>query len=217
MSAPEWLAAEKVPFIVTILAAALGWTGQRAVTVLTEAPTIAYSVKDRSENGVNETIATIENISRTHKFGGLKFYLQAQKDGVFASTGHVVRPFAPAMQPTDAFQPKSSPKGSDVSFPVPVIQPGWKFELYAKRNSSDPTVLTVEADKVLPPIGPGVGSPAINPDLGSPVRMVEMGFTTWIVKHEICLLFCLIGLWLLAMIVSLRLLPVKTELAQPPK
>ncbi len=47
--------------------------------------------------------------------------------------------------------------------------------------------------------------------------MVEIGFTTWIVKHEIDLLFWLIGLWLLVMIVSLRLLPVKTELAQPPK
>lgn len=216
MSASAWLAAEKVPFVVTILAAALGWTMQRAVTVLTEAPTIAYSVEDRSEHGVHETIARVENISRTHKFGALKFYLQAQKDGVFAPSGHQVRPFAPAMQPIDTFPPTASPKGSDVSFPVPVIQPGWKFELYAKRNSADSTVFTVEPDKGLPPVGSGVGSPVINADLGSPVRMVEIGLTTWIVKNEICLLFWLIGLWLVAMIISLRFLQVKPEPAKPP-
>src|SRR6266496_3495395 len=102
---PVGVASDKVPYVVTLLAVALGWTVQRAATVLTEAPTIAYSVECDGE----DVVASIENLSRTRQFRDLKFHLQTQKDDVFvAKDGNCspscsITPFAPAMQPTGSF------------------------------------------------------------------------------------------------------------------
>jgi hypothetical protein len=207
---PNWVANEKVPYVVTLLAAALGWTVQRAATVLTDAPTIAYSLNcDRHSD---ETVANIENLSRTRQFRGLRFHLQAQGDDVFVkdSHAHSITPFAPAMQPTGSFSPEVSEKGGDVSYPITLLEPGWKFEFRARRRTAAAVVLTVEHEKALPPMGKAVeaaGSSAANSE--EPVRMVKSGFSTWIVRNEIDVLFSLTAIWLLLMILSLIFLPVK--------
>jgi hypothetical protein len=186
------LLGEKGPYIVTLLAAALGWTVKQTEHVLTESPTIAYEMAWTDTSTNHPTVSCmVTNISRTRQFRNLQFEFKRDTSSMpapaasFVADAAAIDPVAPAysLEKAEVTVDKTA-----VAFPVPLLQPGWKMKLSAQASGESPVNLLQM---------PSIDGEA-NPE---PVRMVRVGLETWIVENEIFCLFALTGLWLAGMII----------------
>ncbi len=192
---------EKAPYIITLLIAGLGWTLQRTVTVLTESPTISYHFVsdnyDKPAKGMREVICTVANISRTRQFRGLQFKFvglavrENQKKASFMAPPWII-PVAPAMDMESA---EVATNGSEATFPIPLLQPGWRIELHAIENSTDAPVALVQASSA-DDSPDSLGADASKKPVPDTVRLLPSGFSTWLVDNELSTLYGFSIVWL---------------------
>jgi len=189
MSSRLWVSTDKAPYVVTLLVAALAWTVNRSVTVLTESPTIAYKV-DHKPHDDRAVICHIRNVSRTRQFRELQFLLTTDSSAETLEKARFVDQSAHilAVSPAFSLATASITTGRDMAtFDVPLLQPGWALDLEATLEQRMPI---------------GVQQRFVeNAKDQEAVRMVSMGIETWIVEHETNTLFILIGVWLLGLVI----------------
>src|SRR5205085_10638134 len=134
------LVSDKAPYIVTLLVAALGWTVNRTVTVLTESPTIAFKIDHKGDN--NRVVAChIKNVSRTRQFHELQFLLSADSSGDVQGRATLIDHSARiiAIPPAFSIATASITPGRDMAiFDVPLLQPGWALDLDAMLEQPSP-------------------------------------------------------------------------------
>ncbi len=115
------------------LLGACGWGIVHVIDRLTEAPTVEYSVTSRTgrQRGV---AVNIRNLSYTNRFKDLKFSLDCRSNdcGTFSNADIVGIP--------PAFHGGARPdtcQGSELTFVIPNLHPGWRFMAHADYDGDD--------------------------------------------------------------------------------
>lgn len=195
MSVNTLLVAEKAPYFLTLMVAGLAWTLLRTVDVLTESPTIAYSMAyGEPKDGMRSVSARICNISRTRQFRNLQFRFAIESQPPPGSSPFFTKASIVSEAPANLHEP--SQDGNETMFNIPLMQPGWSFLLKAMEHSESEKVVLLQS-QYIPLEKRDVGAQA--PDV---VRVVKNGFATWLVANELGVLILLMVIWLTGIAIS---------------
>lgn len=174
---------ERLPYLVTLLFAAVGWGVTHTVDRVLKSPIVEYQTQVSTTPAGKVFHVRLRNLSqdRVYKNVRLVMLLPVTKQGVFESAG--VDPKPPAWE--GAAGPLV--KDYSVQFHLPALYPSWEFELKAKFTGSEVPVLRMsEADPALRLAGPSL--------------------ETFLFDHEITIIAVAIGVWaaLLLLLIAMR-------------
>jgi hypothetical protein len=185
---------EKVPYLLTILFVALGWTISQVSTDLEKSPIIEY--KTCRKVGTKGTIYTytITNISSQKLFKKLKFVLRPKKSVGVKCLGE---PEMNPQAPLELKDPEKDPNrrirhevpkyiGNSAVYFVPQLQPGTSIQLVMKTDKKAEIDITLWCDK--------------------PVRFLASSLQTLIVKKRFGFLMGTIVIWFILIFIYFVLL-----------
>lgn len=175
---------EKVPYLLTILFIALGWTVSQLSTDMTKSPIIEY--KQDRRYATKHTF-TITNISSEKLFSDLTFKLRIPGD---SQAKCMDSPKIYSTSPTELKSPTNGipePKCVDdeyAEFILHHLQPGATVKLEMKTNKE-----VVDVDIYI--------------WCKNPVRLIEASLQTWVAKNQFGVMGGLICLWTVLIIIYL--------------
>lgn len=187
------LKTEKFPYLLTILFALIGWGLTHSVDRLINSPIIEYKLKKEfSENGGKTVSYEITNISRDRLFENLEFKLLCKR----GYKGKFLKAKSKPFPPMDL--PEEVEFGDEyVKITIPEFHPDWKFILTVKMSED---------------FYPTLHFSSKNSATGNkPIRLLQSGFETCIIKHELQIIVGLIALWLLTIVIYLALIGKKNN------
>jgi hypothetical protein len=172
---------DKAPYIVTIVMAGLAWTLTHIVDRLLTTPLLSYQIQQLQGDGKKSFYLTLKNITRDKTFHNLRIIITAAADSLL--TEPAIIPVQPASEGDQPF----SLEDRTLDFTFPEIQPGWQFEISAGfQGEKIPTLrMSLMGDQTLY---------AVTPSL-----------ETFLVEHDIGLLFALVVLWIAALVIILSI------------
>jgi hypothetical protein len=186
---------EKLPYVVTLLFAAIGWGVTHTVDRVLKAPIIEYrtQVVPGPDAETSVFIAKLRNLSHDRVYGKIAvvFLLPASSHGKFT--------YARVDATPPAWEGRAQPKweGRSVRFNLPALYPAGELALSAHyTGDSAPLLRLAEAENALRLTGPSL--------------------ETFLVDHEITIIVCAISLWaVLLLFLVVRRSPRKT-VSPPP-
>ena len=178
------LSYEKVPYLLTILFAALGWTLLQFSSELTQSPVLEYS-KTLCGNKETKVIYTFTNLSNdtlfTELHAKIMFRTQRGKELVKDDLKLQLR----AVPPHGIGQPNKPEMGTRsirsetildyVSFHIPRLSPGAIVTASVKSNKKFTPQLVIECDKA--------------------IKILESSYQTGLLKYRFTFLLVLIAVW----------------------
>jgi len=168
----EVLSHEKVPYLVTIFFAALGWVVTYTVGRVDATPTVMYKTCYQTCKNQKTASVEIENISRDKVFNNLEigFFAENKSD-------KYTRYWWEADAPAWKGQQQPASNGSTLSLTIAKLQPGWRITLGAAYEGPEaPTFRLISSDDT--------------------VRLVKPSPETFFVQHEFGVIFSMLGLYL---------------------
>ena len=164
---------ERVPFLLTLLLAVLGWSVTYMVDQLGSSPVIRYTKKtDPSQNTITYNI---KNISRSTLFKKVRFYVVLKGEG--KSLGDpLIRIYPPLYLGEERVQPEWKP-GNYAEFQIAAFQPGCEMDMIVKTEKPADSTIHVTCDEA--------------------VLLIENSLRTLLLEHEMKILGGLIALWVL--------------------
>jgi hypothetical protein len=164
---------EKVPYLVTIFFASLGWVVTYSVERMDKSPTIMFRTTQQDSGGQKTINVRIENITRDKVFTNLQFACVLERDG-----DKFIRPWIAPVPPATEGQVAPTVAGHSLTFNVAQLQPGWQLDLGAEYDGS--------------------GKPSFRLENSSDtVRLVTPSVETFVVLHEFVAMATVLGLYLL--------------------
>lgn len=163
---------ERLPYVVTLLFAAIGWGVTHTVDRVLKSPIVEYRTQTRSVDAHQVYTVRLRNLSREAVYENVNFVflLSSSRDGVFVDADIVAVP--PAWE---GDKPPLRQKHS-VQFPIPALYPAWEFELRARYTGSQVPVLRMEKSK-------------------TPFRLSPPSLETFLYDNEIPVIAASIGIW----------------------
>ena len=166
--------AEKLPYVVTLLFAAIGWGVTHIVDRVLNSPIVEYrtEVVEGSDRTTRTFVARLRNMSRDRAYTNLtvEFLLPPSSTGKF-TTGTV------DAKPPAAFgsrPPKMA--GGSAKFDIPALFPSWEIALIANYTGDEIPELRLEKANPAP-------------------RLVRPSLETFLVDHEVKIILGAIVLW----------------------
>ena len=172
--------------LVATVFGATAWTVNHIVDSVISSPAIEYRIN--SDKRKKEVTATIQNLSRDHKFDDLKviFLLPLGSSTSFteAKPLSIRPPSYPGQNPVRL-------NNKSVSYTIQYLQPGGTIELTAvyKDNNAEARSLTSD--------------PKFHIVSDNPVRAIERGPLTWLIRNEIPVLVFVCSFWGVAVVATL--------------
>lgn len=164
---------EKVPYLVTIFFASLGWVVTYSVERMDRSPTITFNTTQQDSGSQKTTNVRIENITRDKVFKNLQFAFVLERDG-----DKFIRPWITPVPPATEGQVAPNIAGHSLTFNIAQLQPGWQMDLGAEYQGS--------------------GKPSFRAENSSDtVRLVTPSIETFFVLHEFVAMATVLGLYLL--------------------
>ena len=187
----SWLLAKEIPYALTLILAALGWCIVQAVSAIKESPSVSYAKNmNKRPDGNYDVSFRVKNISRSHLFRRVSFYISVQ-NGTLSQEW--VDPMPPAkVVADDNIRPAPEPIQQGVKmvrFYVAQLQPeaSWDFHaVLANTAQPDPQLLMDFSS-----IGT---SPNVTVEPAS-LRLIPEGRETWLVENEVKLLLISCAVW----------------------
>lgn len=170
-----WLFAEKWPYVVTLFIGASGWMLTHTTDRLTKTPTIEYSLVFSGEGSNRVATVKITNLADT-AIGKPRFMLRKLTRGAdvrFAAADMVTG------LPAWIGVTKPITTEDAVEFVLDVLPPGARAELTAKFAGRDAPVLQF----------------LMGPESAGTFRFEESGWMTFAVRHELGILWGVLGTW----------------------
>ena len=165
--------------LVGAIFAAAGWLVTHTVENVVSVPTVEYNI-DVSEKDSGRVAVTVRNLSRDHKLDNLKFMLRLPLDGSGKFKEGAVEPIPPAYL-------EREPTGRhdfDISYPAFGLHPGTSVRLTASYSGDTIPTFHIEPS-------------------GDSARLRAKGFVTWIIRHEVKVLFGLFFAWVAMVMIAL--------------
>lgn len=125
----------KIPFLITLILAIIGWAVTHLVDRISSAPTIEFRTSTRAYTGNNIFIVQLTNLSSDHAFRNLLLQLQAPSGGKV--TGLHILPVQPAFEGDD---PTHVAQSGDAWFKFAELQPEGTFYAEATYVGDPPKV-----------------------------------------------------------------------------
>ena len=183
---------KEFPYLLTMLFVMLGWTMNRIIDSITEAPTLEYKVILKEEEGSYICVYSLQNISNNRRFSNIIFDIEQKahdaKDSILATT---IVSYPPAS--TRGIEREYEPDFA--KFIINEFQPDWRYDLKLKLNHEPDLLIsfTSEQDDIL---------------------LKKASLSTFIVKNEMVISVCLILLWIILIFMYLLYLD-KNEKSKP--
>lgn len=181
---------EKVPYLLTILFAALSWTISQVSNEIGASPVIEYSHSIKMENSNYKHVFELTNISSSTVFNDLYVNLRLEKD---TSAKCIGEPEIIPVPPSELRDPKQStgvkrPTCNDktAEYIIAQIQPGATINLVMftdKKDSIDIYVFCKDS-----------------------VMVLKSSIKTFISKHRFSVMISLIMLWTVLILLYLKML-----------
>lgn len=162
----------------TIFAAA-GWLITHTVENVVSVPTVEYDIDD-SKKDSGHVAVTLRNLSQDRKFSELEFILRLPEGGSGKFEKGAVEPIPPAYSARES----SIIEDLAISYPAIGLHPGTSVRLTASYSGDTIPTFHIE------PKGEGA-------------RLRTKGWLTWIISHEIEVLFGLLVAWTVTVILAL--------------
>lgn len=164
---------DKVPYIVTILVGALAWSVTHVVDRLNNTPLLKYDMLIKQSGGSPSLIITLQNVTNNKVFKNLSIVASTSENGAIKSIG--IRPTEPAFEGDSPYTISTNRRTAQIT--LPVIQPGWLFEVTIKYT--------------------GANRPRLRIDTSNDIVMLTMpGIKTFLVAYEFEVILGFIVLWL---------------------
>jgi hypothetical protein len=154
--------AEKAPYIITLIVAALAWTLTHIVDRLLAAPLLTYQHQIIENGGKKSLYLTLKNITKDKTFQNVHLILTAAPGGSIADAA--VIPIQPAWE---GDQPGVT-AGRTFAYTFSKMQPESQYEISISYSGNDPPTLRMSSDGT--------------------ISFVSPSWETWIVENEISLL-----------------------------
>lgn len=169
------LSAKEIPFLLTLLFAASGWSMTHLVDRVVSSPTIEYKTEVEYTKTQKNFVVTLTNLSRQY-FKGLKFEITE----IGADIRLIGKPGRENLAPAWTFTTDANPSitNKSVAYMVDQFHPDWRIKISIGFE--------------------GIGLPKFYlKETGNdqPVRLVESGLETFFAKNEACILFLLGFMW----------------------
>jgi hypothetical protein len=166
---------DKAPYILTIVVAGLAWTLTHIVDRLLGTPLLSYQIQELQRDGKKSFYLTVKNITRDKTFRALRIVITAAADSTLSNPAII--PVQPASEGDQPF----TLEDRTLDFTFPEVQPGWQFEISAG----------FQGDKI-PTLRMSLGG-------GQTLYAVTPSMETFLVEHDIELLFALVVFWICAL------------------
>lgn len=186
---------EQIPYLLTILFAALAWTTNQIWDDISKSPTIEYKfILDKSVPLSKKV--RITNISSDHLFSNLVFKVRSEKGSDLGCITTDIAPFPPvelrySKSPNIQNQCEHNCSAKYAEFKIPHLQPG----------SSIMLIMESEIDSVLTL---GVWSE-------SKVRLVNRSLETILIKNRFIVLVYLFIIWILSIGIYVTIVSIKNK------
>jgi hypothetical protein len=158
------IAGDKVPYLITILFASVGWIIVHSVDRLNSSPTVTYKLVPGLQ-GCSPKCFTVEirNVTTTVLLKDLVISVHLEGQDSSSKIQHAdIIPVQPAWNGDTA---PNWEAGDSADFPIATLQPGWEFKLVTRFSGGDtPHVYLTKS-----------------PD---PIRFVEPSIDTFFLNHE---------------------------------
>jgi len=149
VSGREWtVASDKIPLVVTLAVAIVGWSATYVVGRITSAPTLEYEVSDPSpvqivgQPGAQRMRVRLANLTRAATFKNLTVVLLAPKETTLLGDAIEILPLPPAFEGNEPWKLR----GGMARYTIPKVQPGWEFVVQVAFTGKVPPVLRFESD-----------------------------------------------------------------------
>jgi hypothetical protein len=164
--------AEKAPYAITIVMAALTWAATHLADRLLSTPMVKYSVQRLATKDGQTLYLTFKNITRDKTFKQLQLILTAPSNGVIIS-GAVI-PVQPASEGDQPYKVE----GRTFEFVFPEFQPGWQIELSVNyTGSAQPSLRLSSPDQTIYAVTPSIETAIVEYD----IEILAGLATIWIV------------------------------------
>ena len=178
------LTLEKIPYLLTMLFALIGWTLTHIADRLLQSPIIEYRVEEQQDNNDRTVSLTLTNISKDKLFKDVQFdwLIQDINKGKFIRDSSYLTEFPPM-----TLQTTEETEEDHVRFTIKEFHPSWKLQLTSKVLGSALPTLHFSTMSNIQEKNPTV----------EPIFLIDASFETFLVKNELEILFYLLLLWFL--------------------
>jgi hypothetical protein len=176
--------ADKAPYLVTVIVAALAWTFTHVVDRLLASPLVTYQEQLDESGGKKKLSLTLKNISSEKTFRDIHLLMAVPFGGLITNAS--VTPVQPA------WEGDKPPTWHEHTFEhiFPVMQPGTQLEVSVTYDGNEPPSLRMFSDGT--------------------IKFVQPSWETWLVEHEVGVLIGLLLVGIVLLIIAI-LVPSSTR------
>jgi len=166
----------KAPFIVTLLTAALAWSVTHIVDRLNNTPFLKYDLLIEDSRNIRRLRISLENITNDKVFRNLSIVASSPHDSAISRISIV--PQEPAFEGDKPYSISES--GRTAQIKLPVVQPGWSFDILVEYAGKNRPYLRIETKN-------------------DTVKLTRPNLETFLVENEFKVIVCLISIWLVTL------------------
>lgn len=178
---------DKAPYLVTLFVAAVAWAVTHFVDRVIDAPTLEFTISTTPVPGgalYSEYVVKVRNLSGKATFREPEFTIVARdKETQFVTKGDFTT--IRARPPGTAVDGVARVDRTGAYFKIPVFPPQAEFDLITRYGGTVPPVFVGRP--------PAVGTESF--------VLLEASLQTWLAKHEFSIITCVLGLWLLLLLI----------------